>query len=95
MSNFLDFVYCMICLYSGELGGQRFFLGHNNDVSALAIHPDGETVASGQIGRDAKIIVWCVLSGTHLDIASVASLWLSPRAARIFGVVFFPAHHLL
>lgn len=43
---------------SGQLGGQRFFFGHDNDVCALAMHPDGETVVSGQIGRDAKVIVW-------------------------------------
>ena len=28
---------------------QRFFLGHDDDVTALAVHPDGVTVASGQL----------------------------------------------
>lgn len=29
---------------------QRFFDGHTDDVTALAVHPGGVIVASGQVG---------------------------------------------
>eukprot|EP00741_Cyanophora_paradoxa_P015979 tig00000042_g15425.t1 len=37
---------------------QRFFQGHDDDVLALAVHPDGYTVATGQVGKKAPICVW-------------------------------------
>lgn len=37
---------------------QRFFFGHDDDISALALHPDGVTVATGQVGRDPLVCVW-------------------------------------
>eukprot|EP01046_Picozoa_sp_COSAG06_P034373 COSAG06_NODE_3595_length_5138_cov_116.284382_7_plen_127_part_00 len=48
------FVLFLFCFQTN----QRFFFGHDDDVSAIALHPDGDKVASGQIGRDAKVIVW-------------------------------------
>jgi hypothetical protein len=30
-------------------GAQRFFRGHDDDVTALALHPKGVLVASGQV----------------------------------------------
>ncbi len=67
---------------SGQLGGQRFFFGHDNDVCALAIHPDGETVVSGQIGRDAKVIVWS--SRTNEIIARIPQY----HEQRIYALAF-------
>ena len=38
---------------------QRFFVGHDGEVSCLAIHPDGLICASGQMGRsNAKVCIW-------------------------------------
>ena len=37
---------------------QSFFRGHTDDVLSMAVHPDGRTVASGQIGKRAKVLVW-------------------------------------
>ena len=38
---------------------QRFFVGHDGEVSCLAVHPNGVLVASGQMGRaNAKICIW-------------------------------------
>eukprot|EP01119_Soliformovum_irregulare_P013844 TRINITY_DN3722_c0_g1_i1.p1 TRINITY_DN3722_c0_g1~~TRINITY_DN3722_c0_g1_i1.p1 ORF type:complete len:1927 (-),score=428.61 TRINITY_DN3722_c0_g1_i1:16-5796(-) len=52
---------------------QRFFIEHDDDIISLALHPDGTTVATGQVGKDPKIIVWdansqakiAVLQGFH------------------------------
>ena len=38
---------------------QRFFVKHDDDITALALHPsDGVTVATGQIGPKPMICVW-------------------------------------
>jgi microtubule-associated protein-like 6 len=52
---------------------QRFFDMHTDDVLSLAMHPQGKIVATGEIGRTPKIIVWdsdtcatlAVLKGFH------------------------------
>jgi WD40 repeat protein len=37
---------------------QRYFLGHNDDILSLAVHPDKALVATGQIGKEPYICVW-------------------------------------
>ncbi|KAK3878967.1 hypothetical protein Pcinc_016411 [Petrolisthes cinctipes] len=37
---------------------QVFYTGHDDDITSLAVCGDGETVATGQVGRDAYITVW-------------------------------------
>lgn len=37
---------------------QRFFQMHNDDITAMAIHPDGILVATGEAGPKAWIFVW-------------------------------------
>ena len=84
---------CVVYPRSGELGGQRFFFGHDNDVCALAIHPDGETVVSGQIGRDAKIIVWCVICPFpfHGALAPVPDCRKRSHSNPVLLLAFCPA----
>ncbi|UJR16486.1 hypothetical protein I4U23_003389 [Adineta vaga] len=36
---------------------QRFFLGHDDDIISSCLHPD-KIVATGQIGKNARICVW-------------------------------------
>ena len=45
-------------MYHKGLHQQRFFHGHDDDVTALAVHPDGSMCASGQVGRKPPICVW-------------------------------------
>ena len=47
-----------IVMYHNGLHQQRFFHGHDDDVTALAVHPDGSMCASGQVGRKPPICVW-------------------------------------
>jgi microtubule-associated protein-like 6 len=52
---------------------QSFNASHSDDVQVLALHPDRQLVATGQVGRTPKIIVWdsgtmetkIVLEGFH------------------------------
>eukprot|EP00741_Cyanophora_paradoxa_P020673 tig00021289_g19954.t1 len=37
---------------------QKFFQGHDNNILSLALHPDGHTIATGQVGRKAPINIW-------------------------------------
>ena len=45
---------------------QRFFgagesnkaNGHNDDITALAIHSDRDLVATGQVGANPKVCIW-------------------------------------
>ncbi|CAK9107654.1 Echinoderm microtubule-associated protein-like 6 (EMAP-6) (Echinoderm microtubule-associated protein-like 5-like) [Durusdinium trenchii] len=39
-------------------GVQRFFTDHTDQVSCLALHPEGTLIVTGQLGKTPKIIVW-------------------------------------
>jgi WD40 repeat protein len=50
---------------------QRFFVGHDGEVSCLAVHPDGVLCASGQMGRsNAKICIWSTGPFSSFDNSS-------------------------
>ncbi|KAA0157216.1 hypothetical protein FNF29_00568 [Cafeteria roenbergensis] len=57
---------------------QRHFTLHDDDVLSLAVHPSGKYVASGQIGRKAKVLVWDVET---LEVMTVLE-GVASRAAR-------------
>jgi WD40 repeat protein len=37
---------------------QRFFLGHDDDIISSCLHPDRTIVATGQVGKNARICIW-------------------------------------
>jgi len=37
---------------------QQFLYGHTDDITCAAIHPDGKTIATGQMGKRPRILVW-------------------------------------
>ncbi|XP_045150033.1 echinoderm microtubule-associated protein-like 6 [Echinops telfairi] len=45
-------------VYSRQQHSQRLYLGHDDDILCLTIHPVKDCVATGQVGRDAAIHVW-------------------------------------
>ncbi|XP_055449170.1 echinoderm microtubule-associated protein-like 5 [Psammomys obesus] len=45
-------------IYNRQQNTQRFYLGHDDDILCLAIHPLKDYVATGQVGRDPSIHVW-------------------------------------
>uniref|UniRef100_A0A8C4SLW8 EMAP like 5 n=1 Tax=Erpetoichthys calabaricus TaxID=27687 RepID=A0A8C4SLW8_ERPCA len=60
-------------VYNRQQNTQRFYLGHNDDILCLAIHPLKDYVATGQVGRDSSVHIWetemlkplSVLKGYH------------------------------
>ncbi|KAG7466406.1 hypothetical protein MATL_G00164500 [Megalops atlanticus] len=60
-------------VYNRQQNTQRFYLGHDDDILCLAIHPLKDYVATGQVGRDSSIHIWdtemlkpmSVLKGYH------------------------------
>lgn len=45
-------------VYNRQLHNQRFYLGHDDDILSLCIHPLKDYAATGQVGRDPAIHVW-------------------------------------
>ncbi|KAM3930547.1 echinoderm microtubule-associated protein-like 6 isoform 4-T4 [Leptodactylus fuscus] len=45
-------------VYNTREHSQKFFLGHNDDIISLALHPDRTLVATGQVGKDPYICIW-------------------------------------
>ncbi|KAL9658441.1 hypothetical protein ABK040_005985 [Willaertia magna] len=41
-----------------EQNTQKIFRKHNDDVSCIAKHPDGQIFCSGQVGKDDMIYIW-------------------------------------
>ena len=37
---------------------QGYFSGHTEDVTCITVHPDRAIAASGQIGKDGRILIW-------------------------------------
>jgi microtubule-associated protein-like 6 len=53
--------------YDISTGEQLFNLSHDDDIVCCAVHPEGHTVATGQIGKKPKIVVWDSNSGSTLQ----------------------------
>jgi len=45
-------------VYDQQTQTQRHFDKHTDDVTAMAVSPDGKTVATGEVGKKPKIFVW-------------------------------------
>ena len=59
-------------VFNIETRTQRFFLDHTDEVSAVAMHPDKITVATGEHGPRGTVFVW--------DSQSMERLALLPRS---------------
>eukprot|EP00163_Fabomonas_tropica_P029151 TRINITY_DN615_c0_g1_i1.p1 TRINITY_DN615_c0_g1~~TRINITY_DN615_c0_g1_i1.p1 ORF type:complete len:1806 (-),score=610.31 TRINITY_DN615_c0_g1_i1:143-5560(-) len=71
---------------------QRVFNGHTDDIVSLAVHPDGDIIATGQVGRDPEICIWdsktlkvlSKLKGKHAR--GVTALAFSPSGKMLASV---------
>ena len=66
---------------------QRHFTLHTDTISALALHPDSTTVATGQLGEVPVIYVWD--SGSLKALRALQVQSQSNRIARFIGCFCF------
>jgi len=45
-------------VYNPREHTQQFYHGHDDDITCLTMHPDGEICATGQLGKNPSIHVW-------------------------------------
>ncbi|XP_078613343.1 echinoderm microtubule-associated protein-like 6 isoform X1 [Branchiostoma floridae x Branchiostoma japonicum] len=55
-------------VYDPNRHAQKVFFGHSDDIVSLAIHPEKQLVATGQVGKDPYICVW---DTRNLDTVSI------------------------
>ncbi|XP_063961233.1 WD repeat-containing protein 90-like isoform X2 [Lytechinus pictus] len=72
-------------------GLQRFFIGHTDEVSCLALSSSGTLLASGQTGQQAVVRVWHYQSGEGLAMFkahthSIFTLSFSGNGTSLCGV---------
>jgi len=48
---------------------------HDDDILCLAVHPEGHCVATGEIGKTPKIVVWDASTGVTLSTVKVTLVW--------------------
>ena len=37
---------------------QKHFMGHTDDIHSIALHPNGKSIATGQIGPKPRLCIW-------------------------------------
>ncbi|CAN0531137.1 unnamed protein product, partial [Ectocarpus sp. 8 AP-2014] len=48
----------VVVIHDFETNRQRFFTGHDEAITAVAVHPHHDIVASGQAGREAIVCLF-------------------------------------
>uniref|UniRef100_A0A8C1CXD6 EMAP like 2 n=1 Tax=Cyprinus carpio carpio TaxID=630221 RepID=A0A8C1CXD6_CYPCA len=84
----------VVVLYNVEEQQQRHYLGHNDDVKCLAIHPDMVTIATGQVAgtsKDGKALqphvrVWDSVSLNTLHVIGAGSVSFFNGGAHLCAV---------
>ncbi|XP_029642851.1 echinoderm microtubule-associated protein-like 6 [Octopus sinensis] len=57
-NNVVYFVAGVAIVYSVRQHSQKFYLGHDDDIISMCLHPDTVLVATGQVGKAPYICVW-------------------------------------
>ncbi|XP_006816118.2 echinoderm microtubule-associated protein-like 6 [Saccoglossus kowalevskii] len=79
-------------VYNTKEQSQKFFLGHDDDIISLALHPERSMVATGQIGKEPYICVWDTYNVQTVSILKdghqngVAALSFDPEGMRLASV---------
>uniref|UniRef100_A0A8D1UPX7 EMAP like 5 n=1 Tax=Sus scrofa TaxID=9823 RepID=A0A8D1UPX7_PIG len=88
-------------IYNRQQNTQRFYLGHDDDILCLAIHPLKDYVATGQVGRDPTIHIWdtetikplSILKGYHQY--GVCAVDFSADGKRLVSVGIDDSHTIV
>lgn len=75
-------------VYDTSTHTQLFFHGHDDDITALDLHPDRVKVVTGQMGKDPKILIWSSRADAHsASLVQLCQIQGDHRRA-IIGVSF-------
>ncbi|XP_074248945.1 echinoderm microtubule-associated protein-like 5 isoform X5 [Saimiri boliviensis] len=88
-------------IYNRQQNTQRFYLGHDDDILCLTIHPLKDYVATGQVGRDPSIHIWdtetikplSILKGHHQF--GVSAVDFSADGKRLVSVGIDDSHTIV
>lgn len=89
-------------VYNQNLHTQQFFINeHTDDIISMALHPSGDIVATGQVGKDPQIIIWntstlsklSTLTGAHER--GVCALAFSPDGNTLLSVGLDDKHTIV
>lgn len=64
---------------------QKFHFGHKDDIMSFAIHPDGEIIATGEIGPKPLISIW------KLETMEMITSFNAPLTKGISQLAFSPS----
>lgn len=84
-----------VVIMDTESNTQRFFLEHDDDVMALAVHPKVDIVASGQLTRKAFVLVYDVTQSNPDGISFINELNLGVNTRGVKCLDFSPDGELL
>uniref|UniRef100_A0AAX7TW25 EMAP like 6 n=1 Tax=Astatotilapia calliptera TaxID=8154 RepID=A0AAX7TW25_ASTCA len=79
-------------VYNTREHSQRFYLGHNDDIISLALHPERSLVATGQVGKDPYVCVWDTFTAQTVSLLrdghthGIACLAFSADGQRLASV---------
>ena len=85
-------------VYDAAAHAQRFFVGHDDDVTCLALDSSRDYVATGQVGREAWVCVWQASSMqelarlSHVGVRGVAAVGFSASGRLLASVGLDDAH---
>ena len=85
-------------VYDAAAHAQRFFVGHDDDVTRLALDSSRDYVATGQVGREAWVCVWQASSMqelarlSHVGVRGVAAVGFSASGRLLASVGLDDAH---
>ena len=78
-----------VVLYTKAKHRQRYFMDHRQEVVSIAMHPNGDIVATGEVGEHPAIMLWDVRKVKQIQTMSsvleeaVSLLSFSPDGKRL------------
>ena len=89
----------IVVIFDYKSQSQRFFERHTSRITAIALHPNGRLVASGQSGPETYILLWDAYSLTQVarfdhQRIGISALAFSPSGNRLVSSGLDPAHTL-
>ena len=87
----------VVVILDVETNVQSFFTAHTEEVTALAVHKNGEFIASAQMGRGGRVLVWNgmdIMNGRQ-ESQEAIELFTDPQVRSITEIDFSPDGQLL